>query len=396
MLLEGERKRLLELIATQEPTLVLSVQDTTEANFSGKRSSKQLGATTHEHKRGIFLHNHLVFSESGSPLGLFDQHHFSRAPESFGTLKAERKKRAFGDKESHRWVNQFELLQSKMADFPSTKVVDICDREGDIHELLQARHYEHVHYLVRSRGDRKARGSTQTIRQDVARTPVLGTYELEVRDQKGQYVRTATLSIRATRLTVDPRFKSGRTVKPTTITVLLAAEEHCPEGAEALNWLLITSLEVNTFADALKIVGYYALRWRIEVFHYILKQGYQIEDLQLKHPQAVQNAIALHSCLAVQILRLRYGADDGEKTTMQEAGLDPVKFKVAALYLNKKANAKYEVDKKAPTMKDFITVLAHLGGSLLWKNKPIGIKVLWRGILLLEDLMEAYHAFRSG
>lgn len=43
---------------------------------------------------------------------------------------------------------------------------------------------------------------------------------------------------------------------------------------------------------AKKIIGYYTLRWVIERFHYMLKQGKKVEKLQIVQPQALQNAIS--------------------------------------------------------------------------------------------------------
>lgn len=394
MLLEAERKRVLDAVEAQGLSLLLTVQDTTKADYTGKRASALLGSMSYEHQKGLFLHNHVALTPSGNPLGLFDQFHFERATEALGTHRNRRKLRPFEEKESYRWFAQFERLQAAMADFPSVKVVDICDREADIQELLQARRYDHVHYLIRSRGDRKAEGSDLTIRQEVGQTPVLGTYQVEVRDEKGKYVRMATLSVQTKRLTVNGRVAYKRHLTPTDITVILAIETGVPEGIEPLDWLLVTSLEVNSLEDALQVVGFYALRWRIELFHYVLKQGYQIEELQLKTPQALQNAIVLYSLMALQVMRLRYWAQEQPQAQMQLAGFDPLSFKVAALYLNSKANARYDAGKQQPTVQDFLTVVAHLGGSMLWKNKTIGLKTLWRGQILLSDLMVAYRAFQ--
>lgn len=394
MLLEAERKRVINAMEAQGLSMLLTVQDTTEAHYRGKRASEFLGSMTYEHQKGLFLHNHVAFTPSGNPLGLFDQFHFNRSAETLGTLKAKRKSRCFEQKESYRWFAQFDRLQTAMADFPSVKVVDICDREADIQELLQARRYDHVHYLIRSRGDRKAQGSDLTIRQEVTQRPVLGTYQVEVRDEKGKYVRTATLSVQTMRLTVNGRIAYKRHLIPTDITVILATETEAPQGTEALDWLLVTSLEAISLEDALQAVAFYALRWRIELFHYVLKQGYQIEELQLKNPQALQNAIVLYSLMALQVMRLRYWAQEQPQAPMQLAGFDPLSFKVAALYLNTKANARYEAGKQQPTVQDFLTVVAHLGGSMLWKHKAIGLKTLWRGQQLLEDLMVAYRAFQ--
>ena len=41
----------------------------------------------------------------------------------------------------------------------------------------------------------------------------------------------------------------------------------CPTGEEPLDWLLLTNLRVENFAQAREAVSTYALRWRIEQFH---------------------------------------------------------------------------------------------------------------------------------
>ena len=342
MLLAAERKRVMNVVESQGQSLFLTVQDTTEVKYSTHRASDQLGSLKYEHQKGFYLHNHVAFSASGNPIGLFDQFYFNRSIETLGTLKAKRKQRPFEEKESYRWLAQFERLQTAMADFPSTTVVDICDREADIQELLQARRYDHVHYLIRSRGDRKVLDNDLTIRQQVAQTPILGTYEVVVRDEKGKQVRSATLSVQTIRLTVNSRGRRKRHIVPTDITVILAVEKTPPQGVEALDWLLISSLEVKSFEDALQLIGFYELRWRIEVFHYVLKQGYQVEELQLKSPQALQNAIVLYSLMALQVMRLQYWNKEQPTAPVQIAGFDPLAFKVAALYLNSKANAGYQ------------------------------------------------------
>jgi hypothetical protein len=38
-------------------------------------------------------------------------------------------------------------------------------------------------------------------------------------------------------------------------------------------------------------------------------------------------------------------------------------------------------------------MVAQLGGSILQKNKPFGVKAIWRGIRDLQILMQAFRAF---
>lgn len=44
-------------------------------------------------------------------------------------------------------------------------------------------------------------------------------------------------------------------------------------GEDALSWLLFTTEPVDSFEDAMKIIHYYQMRWKIEEFHKEWKSG---------------------------------------------------------------------------------------------------------------------------
>jgi len=54
-----------------------------------------------------------------------------------------------------------------------------------------------------------------------------------------------------------------------------------PQWTSAIEWLLLTTVEVRTAADAIERVTWYVCRWGIEVWHRILKSGCRIEARQL-------------------------------------------------------------------------------------------------------------------
>ena len=67
-----------------------------------------------------------------------------------------------------------------------------------------------------------------------------------------------------------------------------AREENPPRGAKPLCWLLATTLRVETIDEAFTVLRWYAYRWRIERFHYVLKSGCRIERHQLA-PESAWN-----------------------------------------------------------------------------------------------------------
>lgn len=55
--------------------------------------------------------------------------------------------------------------------------------------------------------------------------------------------------------------------------MLHAQERDAPADRDALDWKLITNLPVCSRDDAIEKLHWYAMRWRIETFHKILKSG---------------------------------------------------------------------------------------------------------------------------
>ena len=51
-------------------------------------------------------------------------------------------------------------------------------------------------------------------------------------------------------------------------------EVHPPDGAEPVEWMLLTNLRVTHFDEAYEKVLWYCLRWRIEMFFKVLKSGF--------------------------------------------------------------------------------------------------------------------------
>ena len=79
---------------------------------------------------------------------------------------------------------------------------------------------------------------------------------------------------------------------------MLCSEENPPPGEKAVEWLLLTSLELKDGITALDIVRYYQLRWQIEIYFKVLKSGCRIEELQLANIDRLKNCIAMYMVIA--------------------------------------------------------------------------------------------------
>jgi len=65
------------------------------------------------------------------------------------------------------------------------------------------------------------------------------------------------------------------------LTVIYAQEASTPRGRDKIDWKLITNLPVRSRKDAAEKLTWYAMRWRIETFHKILKTGRRAEASKL-------------------------------------------------------------------------------------------------------------------
>src|SRR5262249_8369424 len=137
---------------------------------------------------GLLMHSALVLTTDGLPLGL--------AAVKFWTRKKFKGTRALRNrvnltripienKESVRWVENLKQSTRQLGD-PS-RCVHVCAREADIFELFSAAVDAKTHFLVRTSVDRRAgRGATTMISKKMAREPIRGEHEVEVRDDHGR------------------------------------------------------------------------------------------------------------------------------------------------------------------------------------------------------------------
>jgi hypothetical protein len=74
------------------------------------------------------------------------------------------------------------------------------------------------------------------------------------------------------------------------VGVILVQEVDGPAQGKPLRWLLLTSLPVASPQQVLDCIKYYRLRWLVERYHFVLKSGCRVEELQLETPNRLQRA----------------------------------------------------------------------------------------------------------
>ena len=88
------------------------------------------------------------------------------------------------------------------------------------------------------------------------------------------------------------------------VWAVLAQEEPGPADVKPLEWLLLTTLPVEDFEQAVEKLQWYAQRWGIEVLHRTLKGGCRIEQRQLGQADRLEACLAIDLVVAWRIFHL--------------------------------------------------------------------------------------------
>jgi len=227
---------------------------------------------------------------------------------------------------------------------------------------------------------------------------------VEVPARGNQPARTALvrLSAAALRLHAPKNARGDHGQEPLLVWVVYVGEIEPPAGREAVEWVLLTNVAVNSVADLLERVSWYETRWVVEELHKCQKTGCGIEDLQLgklnhdergKPPRSkrLEPAIAVLSVVAVQLLILRDCGRDAELASQ------PAQEWFSQEEEQVLAGWQYGDSGRRLSMGEFCRALAELGGYSGGKGDgPPGWLTLWRGWQKLQLMAQGVRAARAG
>ena len=97
---------------------------------------------------------------------------------------------------------------------------------------------------------------------------------------------------------MDRRTASKNPFAPFVVNIVFAREISPPPNEAPIHWKLVTTLPVTNLEQALKILNLYKLRWPIESYHFTLKSGCRVEELQLEDAANIHRALALYCVVA--------------------------------------------------------------------------------------------------
>lgn len=346
----------------REHPVVLCIQDTTELDYNGQ-AMRGLGARSYEARRGLYLHPTYVVTPEREPLGITSAWTWAR---EFKKGDAPRG----GILESARWVESYERIAEQARALPETRHVCIGDRESDILSLLvKARDLGHAaDYLVRCQHSRVLPGGDKLWERVMVGVP-LGCVRFEIPAGRGRKARHVELVLHTERIVLPDR--QGGVLE---VTCLMASETNAPDGCKPVCWRLLTNRTIPSLAAAVEMLDWYRVRWEVELFFSVLKDGCRVERLQLKDRDRLQTVLALYMVIAWRISRLMRLA-----RSLPHLPADLV-FKAnewrAAFVLNTRP-----LPVAVPSLNTVLRLIAQRGGFLACRHdgEP-GAKTIWLGL----------------
>jgi IS4 transposase len=404
------------LAAHQEATLarakgrgsLLLIQDTTEFDFSAFKTMRGTGPLSELDRRGFFVHNRLLVTENeGLVLGHCGAQIWAREDQDHGK-RARRKIRPIEEKESWRWLQGYRQACGLARCLPGQEVIMVADREGDIYEIYEAAQRLLEHKPQGPRAELIVRASVNRALSDgpllfdtVRQAPLLGTCTLEIKatvqEKKGpggtrhkvvRQARTARLEVRSTRVRLRGPHRPGGALADLELTAVVAREINVPEGQDPVEWILLSTLPVEDFAAAKRLLDAYRLRWLIEEFYRIVKTGCRVEKLSFAEAASVQVLLALYLVVAWRILFLRQ-LSRSAPALPASCFFSELEWRMACIMNRKPAD-------RAPPLNQMVILIAKLGGYFGRANDPApGAQVIWRGLVKLHCYVEAAEVLKT-
>jgi len=385
-ILAPHRRRTVRRMMGQKT--VLCVQDGSDLDYTNLDQCEGLGEIgtnqTGAKSRGLHLHSTLAVAPNGLPLGVV------RAQCEAPQVKSPQEQRPtfaipIEEKKTFVWIEHHRDLVKLSSEMPQTRLIDVCDREADFFELFdEQRQNPCVDLLVRAQYNRNLTEEPFKLFAAVRQAPVQSRVRVHIPRQSARPKRSkqkarpkrpgrmAELAVRAMSIQLRPAHYHADK-DPIALWVVHGLEENPPANTKAVEWFLLTTIDVTSPADAEQCLRWYCLRWRIEDWHRVLKSGCRIEDLAHESAERLRRAIAINFVIAWRIMLMTLlGRETPELPA--EILFSDIELRTLRAYAKKK-------QLEPPSLLgDAVRLVARIGGYLGRNNDPPpGHQLLWRG-----------------
>lgn len=262
-------------IRSHKGQYILAIQDQMRLNFTDHAAKSELGLigkTGKTDQYGLIQHSVLCVDDQNEALGLMDVQFFDYS--AFAGV--DRSKRTLEEKASFYWIDGLKKMRQRLGDCQK-RVITVADREGDFYEFLHLLRENEEAFVIRAchnrcLGFKEPNQEREKLRDVLKNAPVRGSIDVCLQDVDSREIKMIPLSLKATsicfpvpkNMTKDQRESRG--YEAISLNVVLAYDaDH--------EWILWTSLPIETMKQIKEVVEIYRTRWHIEDFHKVLKTG---------------------------------------------------------------------------------------------------------------------------
>ena len=372
--------------------VVLIVQDTTHLIRERTKQTEQIRGIRATEKIKTFLHASVAFTPARTCLGVVRAEHWERKEKKEAALQA---MKPIEEKESLRWLEGYGAACAVQGYCSETLVVSIADRESDIHEMyLEAQSYvssTRAAWIVRAKHNRQVDGEPACrLREHLEKTAVLGQTEFTLPPLGNRPARQVMQTLQASAVPLKAVTHHGKTLEGVTLHAILVKEIVPPEGEQGIDWVLLTNLPIDTPEQVETLIQWYRCRWEIEIYFRVLKNGSQVEKLQLETRERFEVCLGIYMIIAWRLLFMTMLARQCPQLPC-DVILDEAEWQ--ALYITVKRTPP---PLTPPTLAEAIDMMAKLGGYLGRKNDgPPGTKTVWIGIQRTRDFTLAIIGYKE-
>jgi len=396
-ILAPHRKQTMRRMMGQKT--VLSIQDGSELNYTnlnkcsglGDLKANQTGAKT----RGLNLHSTFAVTPGGLPLGVIKAQ--CLAPQAKSSDDKRRPPQIpIEEKKTFVWIEHHRDLVEIAQSMPQTQIVNVCDREADFFELFdEQRRSPQVELLIRAKHDRNLAEKPFKLFSAVRQSPVQSRVRITVPKQSARPKkskqqakaarpgRIAELALRQIEIQLPVPENQGDK-KPVDINLVHAVEENPPPNTKAVEWFLLTTVDIESAADIEKCLRWYTMRWRIEDWHRVLKSGCRIGDLAHESADRLRRAIGINLVIAWRIMLMTLlGRETPELPA--EILFSDVEIRTLHAYAKKK-----RLDSPL-LLGQAVRLVAKIGGYLdRNSDPPPGHQILWQGYAAFQIMCDGF------
>jgi Transposase DNA-binding len=378
--------------ATHCPRTLL-LGDTTEMDFSTHKAVEGLGPIGNSREDlGFSLHTVLAMDpQTQRLLGCLTQEPFLRKLAPLGETKAQRKKR---ERESQVWERSVKQIGRVPQ---NSQWIYVGDSGSDIYTFWQTCEDLGYDFVLRVAQNRVVEVLPEDAPEDaledpnehylktlIRAKPASSAHFLAIAAHHHHPKREAFLQMSFQKVQVQPP-THGASLRETALTawVVRVWETHPPEGIEALEWILLSTIPITCPTDAWEVVQWYGWRWLLEDFHKALKTGCCMEQRFLQSVEALWKLLAVLTPIALRLLLIRQAAQQDEEIPASEVVSQEI-IRVV-IHLDKR-----HLD--IVTAKHLWHTIARLGGYLdRTCDGPPGWQTLWKGWMRVMYTLEGVH-----